>query len=750
MLHSRRFGVRVRLGTVALAAVLNLVAAAEVAARDFYVSPTGAASHDGSLARPLDLATAIASTTPARPGDTIWMRGGVYRGAFTSALTGTAAAPITLRQYPGERATIDNAATPSADAFVVNGSYAVYWDFEITNTFPDRRGTPRGAGLTVYGAYTKFINLVIHDAGVGVGFWTPAINAELYGLIIYNNGIDTDRGHGHSVYAQNDTGTKRIVDNIMLNSYSFGIHAYTQGGRVNNFVMDGNILFNHGALSAVSGPKSNLLLGGGQVAYDSTIRSNYTYYPAGSSGRGADIGYGTPCNRATVENNYWVGGTAINLACDSSGFSNNTLYGGVSSTVQGLYPNNTYLTTRPSGTWTFVRPNQYETGRANIAIYNWARQSAVSVNLSGVGLAVGEPFEIRDAQNFWGPPVVTGTYSLTPVVIPMTGLAVAPVIGNAPLQPQHTGPDFGAFVVLRRGTGTPQTLTADVTATPATITAGQSATLTWSTSNATAISIAPHPGSVAANGQATVSPATTTTYTLTATSASGATTTRTATVGVSSPPPPSSVTATAAFVKTDATTRGSWKGVYGGEGHALATLPPSYPAYAQVTMSGQGSWSWTASTTDARALQKPGAGTDRVAACWFGGVFTIDVNLTDGAEHQIALYGLDWDTNSRGATIEVLDAATSTVLDRQTMAGFSGGQVLGLEGERPSRLPHPPYRRRQCRSQRSPLRSRCWINTHATAADAERTAVGEFDQPRCRNFRGGAGHHHRGSERDGW
>jgi hypothetical protein len=70
-------------------------------------------------------------------------------------------------------------------------------------------------------------------------------------------------------------------------------------------------------------------------------------------------------------------------------------------------------------------------------------------------------------------------------------------------------------------------------ATPASIQSGQSSTLTWSISNATAASITPGPGTVdPRTGSVSVSPTQTTTYTLTATGASGNTTAQvTLTVG---------------------------------------------------------------------------------------------------------------------------------------------------------------------------------------------------------------------------
>jgi peptidoglycan-associated lipoprotein len=84
-------------------------------------------------------------------------------------------------------------------------------------------------------------------------------------------------------------------------------------------------------------------------------------------------------------------------------------------------------------------------------------------------------------------------------------------------------------------TGAP--VIAQFTAEPSSIERGQSATLRWSVSNATEVSIDPSVGSVPANGSRTVFPSNSTTYTLTARGEGGAKT-ATATVNVSAPPPP--------------------------------------------------------------------------------------------------------------------------------------------------------------------------------------------------------------------
>ncbi|MEY3283037.1 MAG: hypothetical protein RIR86_1050, partial [Acidobacteriota bacterium] len=224
-----------------------------VRGRHFYVAPEGRPNHPGTLNRPLDITTALSARTPARPGDTIWLRGGVHAApqailfgteepTLVSTLTGTATAPIIVRQYPGERAIISG-------GIRVEGAWTWYRDFEISNPSPQRHHK-RPMGLHVFGPHTKFINLVIHDNGNGIGFWQAAENAEIYGAIIYHNGWEETndyRGHGHGIYAQNLSGAKLISDVISFNNYSSGMKAYSEQGHANQITFEGNISFNNGA-----------------------------------------------------------------------------------------------------------------------------------------------------------------------------------------------------------------------------------------------------------------------------------------------------------------------------------------------------------------------------------------------------------------------------------------------------------------------------------------------------------------------
>lgn len=99
--------------------------------------------------------------------------------------------------------------------------------------------------------------------------------------------------------------------------------------------------------------------------------------------------------------------------------------------------------------------------------------------------------------------------------------------------------------------------TAKLTAAPTTIKAGNSATLTWSTTNATTVSIDNGIGTVAASGSTTVSPTATTTYTLTATGSSG-TVTATATVTVQTLMPTATLTANPSTITAGNTSTLTW------------------------------------------------------------------------------------------------------------------------------------------------------------------------------------------------
>lgn len=140
------------------------------------------------------------------------------------------------------------------------------------------------------------------------------------------------------------------------------------------------------------------------------------------------------------------------------------------------------------------------------------------------------------------------------------------------------------------------------------------------------------------------------------------------------PFPASALAASASFVRLDSTTAGNWVSNYGVDGYSVSQdSNVKIPSYAQLSFTWKSDWVWANSTSNIAALQKPENTGDRIAGVWYGGspYFTIDVNLTDGKSHQIALYAVDYDLFGRGETIQVVDPATGAILDSQVLAAGS-------------------------------------------------------------------------------
>ena len=460
----------------------------------FFVAPNGSSGGSGASGSPWDLATAASGAGgKIQPGDTVWLRGGTYGNGETSSayhfsLSGSSAAPVIIRQYPGERATIDGNIT-------ADGNYVWFWGFEVANTSTT---TQNVIGVDSHCPGCRFINMVVHDhSGDGFGMWSEGPNQVAYGNVIYNNGFhgSTSTTFGHGIYAQNNTGTKLLQDNILFDQFGYGIHVYgSDAAFLNNFTIDGNASFNSGL-----GTGMDYHIGGGSPVNNLVFTNNMSYRMADNRVNTVRLGYNWGPNNpsATVTGNYLVGQLLLEH-WNTLSFDNNTIvdpYGaavtleqntGQALTTSNSWDGNSYVKTTssypvapfqlslngvtttyvlsawqsltgfdrgssvtsamPTTTKIVVEPNAYEAGRANILIYNWGGQGAVTVDLSSV-LHAGDQYEVVNAQNFYGSPVTTGTYGGGAITIPITTVTPPrPIGGTAPMT---TGTEFNAYVVLK-------------------------------------------------------------------------------------------------------------------------------------------------------------------------------------------------------------------------------------------------------------------------------------------------------------
>ena len=450
----------------------------------WYVAPNGSSSGAGTITSPWDLATAV-STSKIQPGDTVWLRGGKYGSGEANAssnyiitLNGTSGAPIIMRQYPGEHANIDG----TIDA---EGSYVWFWGFEVSNTSTT---TQNLQGVDSHCPGCRFIDLVVHDhSGDGFGLWSEGPNQVAYGNLVYNNGFygTSSSSYGHGIYAQNQTGTKLLQDNILWNQFGYGVHVYGSGNAfLINFTLQGNVSFNSGVKDGM-----NYTIGGGSPLVNLVANGNMAYYNSNRlSSNSFRIGYnfGTTNSNGVCTNNYIVGTAFVSQWTSNFTFTGNTVVNnGVDVLVDQDVPsnsnwdNNSYINLSPydpfsvlGNGWTLsqwqstygydlhstltaslpsnhivVEPNPYEKGRGNIIVFNWAHQGMVTVDLSSI-LNAGDTFVIKNAQDFYGSPVYSGTYN-GPISLPISAINAPPSITGTAVF--NTSNEFQVFVVLKNG-----------------------------------------------------------------------------------------------------------------------------------------------------------------------------------------------------------------------------------------------------------------------------------------------------------
>jgi hypothetical protein len=441
----------------------TLQSAAPLSGRDFFAAPNATDGGDGSLKMPWHLEEALAQPDSVRPGDTIWLRGGTYRRPsgepYWAVLTGTPDNPIRVRQYPGERATLDGGDTHGKPVLILQGAYTWYWGFEVSSSDPKRISSqpgpaptdmPRGSAVEVE-EFTKhpglkLINLTIHDTLVGVGWWEQAVDSEIYGCLIYNNGwIGADHPHGHGIYAQNLDGLKVLRDSLLFRNFSHNFHAYTENRRIDNFYIRGNAFFEAGLMPD---PRRDFLVGGSVPSNNVIVREN-TVYNSDDVSSDFQLGYGSPAFSPIVLDNYLPRTSVSAYLAGTPTVSGNTL-SRVDASDLTSFSQNTWLDSPPTDTKVIVRPNAYEPGRGFVFVFNWRHAPVVSVDLSAV-LSLGAEYEVRNAFDVFAPRVVRGVYQGGSVSFPLVGLSTAVPVGLASA-PARDGV-VQAFLVLTTGVG---------------------------------------------------------------------------------------------------------------------------------------------------------------------------------------------------------------------------------------------------------------------------------------------------------
>jgi len=284
--------------------LLSLFASNSVPAATYYVATTGLDSNPGTVALPWRTVQNAANNL--LPGDTVLVRGGVYREAVTFNVSGSAGGVITFANYPGETPVLDGSTlTVPADSdaglfYLNNRDYITIQGFELRN-YSTTMTAPTPAGVFISGAcdFIQITHCNIHGIKTTGGNTSNSGNAfaiAVYGtsttpcnaIIIDSNVIHNCRTGSSETLAINGNVTNfQVTNNLVYDNNNIGIDfigfegtcpdpaqdqargGICQGNIVWNISSQGNQAYPNGDYSA-----DGLYVDGGT---DITIEGNISY-----------------------------------------------------------------------------------------------------------------------------------------------------------------------------------------------------------------------------------------------------------------------------------------------------------------------------------------------------------------------------------------------------------------------------------------------------------------------------------------
>lgn len=209
---------------------------------NYYVAPNGSDGNNGSLNRPW--ATVNHGGGKAKPGDTVFIRGGIYnegeiwlRADYGHG--GTQGKLLTIKAYPGEKPTFVNGNRP----FIIECDYIRVEGLHFTN----------GKGISVRGLNRNTIQIK-NNSFTGSGYAWGAVDCQGNNILIEGNECNLKGNivgtQGHCYYVSH--GTNVIVrDNIAKGATGYGIHIFDQRRSedppsferlIRNVLVEGNVI----------------------------------------------------------------------------------------------------------------------------------------------------------------------------------------------------------------------------------------------------------------------------------------------------------------------------------------------------------------------------------------------------------------------------------------------------------------------------------------------------------------------------
>lgn len=196
--------------------LLLLLAALRTAAAEYFVSTYGRDTEAGSMEHPF--ATLRRAQEAARPGDTVWLRGGTYtlreeqiarrHKIWASVIlldrSGEPGRPIRYAAYGGERVIFDFSAVKPhgfrVSAVHTTGSWLHLEGFEITGVQVTLTGHTQSICVENAGSHNRFERLVMRE-GMAIGYYSTrgANNLVIHCDAFRNDDPVSEGGRGGNV-----------------------------------------------------------------------------------------------------------------------------------------------------------------------------------------------------------------------------------------------------------------------------------------------------------------------------------------------------------------------------------------------------------------------------------------------------------------------------------------------------------------------------------------------------------------------
>ena len=191
-------------------------------ARAYYVASNGSDANPGTLLRPWK--TIGKAAQMVSPGDTVYVRDGIYTESVNFHISGTEANPIKIKAYPGENPIIDGGFHEYLGSLLnITGDYIHISEIEVRNS--------TDWGIYIYGNYDVIDDVYVHHCTLAGIVINHGKHSTVQNSRVWRNSLINEYGHSNSwasglSAARDGVSNVTIRKNIVWENWGEGISSY--------------------------------------------------------------------------------------------------------------------------------------------------------------------------------------------------------------------------------------------------------------------------------------------------------------------------------------------------------------------------------------------------------------------------------------------------------------------------------------------------------------------------------------------